>query len=129
MADNFAAAIAGWAAKTERQQTALLHESLRELDAELVDKTPRVTGNLINSRALSTLAPPTIDWKGKKFRNPDDAINNAIAGVEVGQTAWLGFRAPYAHKVEAKHAMMRLTAQAWRQIVDRAAAAVKSLAA
>lgn len=129
MADNFAAAIAGWAAKTERQQTALLHESLRELDAELVDKTPRVTGNLINSRALSTLAPPTIDWKGKKFRNPDDGINNAIAGVEVGQTAWLGFRAPYAHKVEAKHAMMRLTAQAWRQIVDRAAAAVKSLAA
>lgn len=129
MADNFEAAVDGWAARTERQQTDLLHESLRGLDDVLVDKTPRVTGNLINSRALSTLGPPTIDWKGKKFRNPDDAVNNAVAGVEVGQTAWLGFRAPYAHKVEAKHAMMRLTAQLWRQIVDRAAGIVKSRAA
>lgn len=121
MVDTFAAAVAAWSSKTEVQQTAVLHESLRGLDATLAGKTPVVTGNLRNSRTLSTLGPPVIDWKGKKFREPSDALSNAVAGVEVGQTAWLGFRAPYAHKIEPKYAMLRLTAQLWRQIVDQAA--------
>lgn len=125
MAQSFEAAVAGWAKKTEVQQTAVLHESLRQLDDTLAEKTPRVSGNLRNSRTLSTLGPPTIDWKVKKFREPSDSINNAIAGVEVGQTAWLGFRAPYAHKIEPKYAMVRLTAQLWRVIVDSAVRVVK----
>ena len=126
MAEKFTSAVADWAIKTERQQTEVLHESLRGLDDTLADKTPVVTGNLKNSRTLSTLGPPSIDWGRKKFRDPSDAIDNAVAGVEVGQTAWLGFRAPYAHKVEPKYAMLRLTAQAWRQIVDAAARVVRT---
>ena len=125
MATGFEAAVKGWAEKAERQQSAALHESLRGLDDALFEKIPVVSGNLRNSRALSTLGPVTIDWKTKKFRDPGDAINNAVAGVEVGQTAWLGFRAVYAHKIEAKYAFMRLTAQLWAQVVDRAAQVVK----
>lgn len=125
MADKFAAAVARWAEKTEVAQTAVLHESLRQLDREIAENTPKVTGNTVNSRTVSALARPTLDFRTKKFRNPDDAINNAIAGVEVGQTAWLGFRAPWAHKLEPKYAMLRLAAQRWRQIVDAAAAAVR----
>ncbi len=121
---SFESAVKGWSQKTEVQQTAVLHEALRQLDDTLVEKTPTKSGNLRKSRTLTTGGPPTVDWKVKKFREPSDAINNAIAGVEVGQTAWLGFRAPYAHKIEPKYAMIRLTAQMWAQIVDAAARVV-----
>ncbi len=94
MNDTFASDVADWASRTEVKQTAVLHESLRRLDNEIEKDTPVVTGNLRNSRAASSVARPAIEWKTKKFRDPTDAINHAIAGVEVGQTAWLGFRAP-----------------------------------
>lgn len=121
MADSFAAAVAAWGEKCEVRKTAVQHQALRLLDAEIAGNTPVVTGNLKNSRAVSTLGPVSIEWKTKKFRNPDDAINNAVAGSEVGHTVWLGFRAPYAHKIEPAYAMMRLAAQRWKRIVDDAA--------
>jgi len=124
--DRFASAVTDWAKKTEHQQAEVLHESLRQLDKEVEANVPVLTGNLKNSRAISTLAPVAIDWKVKKFREPDDAINNAIAGVEVGATAWLGFRAPYAHIIEEKYAYLRLAAQRWQQVVNEAARIVKA---
>lgn len=123
---RFASAVADWAKKTEEQQAEVLHESLRQLDAEVAENVPVLTGNLKNSRAISSLAPVAIDWKTKKFREPSDAINNSIAGVEVGATAWLGFRAPYAHIIEEKYAYLRLAAQRWSQIVNEAARIVKA---
>lgn len=125
MADKFAAAVKDWAAKTEIKQTAVLHESVRGLDAEIAENTPVVSGQTRNSRTVSNLGRPAIDWKTKNFRDPSDAINNAIAGIEVGQTAWLGYRAPWAHKLEPKYAMLRLAAQRWSAIVDAAARAVR----
>ena len=121
MADSFAASVKNWAEKTEVEQTAVLHQSLRLLDDEVAASTPFKTGNLRNSRAVSTLARPAIEWKTKKFRDPSDAINNAIAGVEIGQTVYLGFRAPYAYKVEKAHAFLRLVAQRWKAITEEAA--------
>lgn len=121
----FSAAVKGWAEKTEIKQTAVLHESIRGLADALGDKTPKVSGNLANSRQVTTGGPPVIEWKTKKFRDPSDSINNAVAGVEVGETAWIGFRAPYAHKVEEKYAMARLTAQLWPVVADAAARRVK----
>jgi hypothetical protein len=121
MADSFSAAVSGWAKKTEVQQSAVLQTSLRLLDEEVAANTPVVTGNLRNSRTVSALGRPTIEWKTKKFRDPSDAINNAIAGVEIGVTAYLGFRAPYAFKVEAKYGFFRLVAQRWSEIADEAA--------
>lgn len=126
MTEGFAAAVSDWAKKTEVKQAAVLHESIRRLDHEVVENVPVLTGNLRNSRAVSSLAPIPIDWSTKKFREPSDAINNAIAGVEVGTTAWLGFRAPYAHLIEEKYAFLRLAAQRWRQVVDDAARIVKA---
>lgn len=124
MAKSFTEAVADFAEKAEIQQTAVLHEALRQLDDEIAENTPVVTGNLKNSRTVSALGRPVVDWKTKNFRDPSDAINNAIAGVEVGRTAWLGFRAPYAHKVEEKRGFLRLAAQRWQQIVESAARAI-----
>lgn len=125
MAEKFAAAVKDWSEKTVLKQTEVLHASLRDLDAEVAHNTPVVTGNTKNSRAVSTLGLPSIDWTTKKFRDPSDAINNAIAGVEVGGKVWLGFRAPWAHSLEPKYAMVRLAAQRWSQIVTTAASRLR----
>jgi hypothetical protein len=126
MADAFAAEVADWERKCAVVQSAVQHEALRGLDQTIVEGTPEVTGNLRNSRAVSTLGPVTVDWRTKKFRDPSDTIDNDIAGSEVGQTVHLGFRAPYAHKIEPKYAMMRLAAQHWPMVVAEAARVVKS---
>lgn len=125
MAETFASKVEDWAQKTEVKQTEVLHLSLRDLDHEIALHTPVVTGNTQNSRAVSTLGPPPIDWKTKKFREPSDTINNAVAGVAIGQKVWLGFRAPWAHLLEPKHAMVRLAAQRWSEIVDHAASVLR----
>jgi hypothetical protein len=125
MAETFAAAVADWEKKCAVQQAAVQHEALRLLDGEILDGTPEVTGNLRNSRSVSTLGPVTIDWSTKKFRDPSDTIDNTIAGSEVGQTVHVGFRAPYAHRIEPKYAMMRLAAQRWNAIVAEAARIVR----
>lgn len=123
---SFGAQVAAWVSRSEEAQTDILHESLRHLVDEVTrpksagGHLPVVTGNLGNSVAVSTLGPVTFDWTTKKFRNPSDAVNNAIAGVAVGQTAWIGFRAPYAHKIEVDNGFVRLAAQRWPQIVVEA---------
>lgn len=122
--NSFSSAVADWSKKAEGRNTDIFHESLRQLDQELADNTPVKTGNLRNSRAASGLAPIAVDWKTKKFRDPSDAINNAIAGTEVGNSAWLGYRAPYAHKIERLKPFLRMAAQRWKQIVARAAASI-----
>lgn len=131
MADRFAAQIAGWASKTEAKQTEVLHQAVRLLVDEVTrpesegGHMPIVTGNLANSVAVSTLGPVTVSFRTKKFRSPGDAVNNAIAGISVGERAYIGFRAPYAHKVEAKKGFVRLAAQRWPRIADEAAKSVK----
>ena len=122
---SFASAISDWAKKTELQQTTILQTSLRLLDEEVAADVPVVTGNLKNSRTVSPLGRPSLDFKTKKFRDPSDAINNAIAGVQIGQTAYYGFRAPYAYKVEQARGFFRLAAQRWSEIVATAARTVK----
>jgi hypothetical protein len=123
---GFESAIAGWAKKTEVEQTAILHRSLRLLVAEVTrpksagGHLPVVTGNLQKSVAVSTLGPVTMDFRTKKFRNSVDAVDNSIAGVEVGATAFIGFRAPYTQKIEAENGFIRLAAQRWPQIVEEA---------
>lgn len=123
---GFASAIANWAEKTEEAQTEILHQALRLLVEEVTrpksagGHTPYVTGNLVNSVAVSTLGPVSMNFQTKKFRNPGDAVNNAIAGVAVGETAFIGFRAPYAVRAEADNAMIRLAAQKWPAVVAEA---------
>ncbi len=124
---SFGAQVEGWARQTIEKQTAVLHQSIRLLVEEVTrpesagGHMPVESGNLRNSVAVSNTGPVTIDFGVKKFRPPWDSINNAIAGVEVGTTAYIGFRAVYAHKAEMKHGFARLAAQRWRPIVDEAA--------
>lgn len=125
MAGKFASSVSDWANKAEGTQEIILQQSLRALSKETYDNTPVVTGNTRNSVELSTLGPIVIDWKRKKFRPPQDQINNAAAGVKVGQTSWVGFRAPWAHKLEPKYAMLRLAAQRWNELVQHVAATFK----
>lgn len=125
MAGRFAADVTKWAAQSEERLAAVWHASLRGLDKEIADNTPVLTGNLRNSRTVSTTGPVAIDWRTKKFRKPEDAINNAIAGAEVGGIAHLGFRAPYAWKNEKRTGFLRLVAQRWGSIVNDAVRRVK----
>jgi hypothetical protein len=120
MAGSFAADLARFATETDRLLTDVWHESLRGLDQELAANVKVVSGNTRNSRAVSNSGPIATDFRTKKFRNPDDAINNAIAGAEIGGVAHLGFRAPWARKLEAKTAFVRLAAQKWQAIVAAA---------
>lgn len=126
MVDRFAADIANWSKKTEETQTDILHQSLRLLVEEVTrpksagGHLPYVTGNLANSVAVSTLGPVTMDFRTKKFRSSGDSVNNAIAGVDVGATAFIGFRAPYTQKAETENGFIRLAAQRWPQIVTEA---------
>jgi hypothetical protein len=129
MPKSFSAAVADWAKKAEIEQTNILQRAVRLLVAEVTQSKaegghlPKVTGNLQRSVAVSTTGPVTIDWNTKKFRDPSSAVANAIEGIEIGKTAFVGFRAPYTTKAENKNAFIRLTAQRWAQIV---AEAVKS---
>ncbi len=126
MQTGFAAQVANWEKKADAAQTDVLHQSLRLLvEAAIRPKSeggnmPVVKGNLRNSVAVSALAPVAIDWTTKKFRDPFDAVNNAIAGIAIGETAYIGFRAPYAHKLEVDNGFLRLAAQDWKAIVDEA---------
>jgi len=126
MTDRFAAQIADWTSKAEARQTEVLHQAVRLLVEEVTrpenagGHMPVLTGNLRNSVAVSTTGPVTYSFKTKKFRDPSDAVNNAIAGIEVGKVAYVGFRAPYAHKREADHAFARLAAQRWPQLAVEA---------
>lgn len=125
MAGTFSAAVDKWAIETEHRMTEVWHGSLRELDKEMAAGVKVVTGNTKNSRAVSTTGPLAVAWRTKKFRDPSDQINGAIAGAEIGGVVHLGFRAPWARKLEAKTAFLRLVAQRWPQIVNAAVARVK----
>jgi hypothetical protein len=116
--------VAKFAEQATHDLAEVWHGSLRGLDQEMADNVTVVTGNLKNSRTVSTTGPVAVDWRTKKFRDPSDSINNAIAGAEPGGVAHLGFRAPYGHKVEARTGFLRLVAQRWVQIVAEAVARV-----
>lgn len=127
MTGRFAAQVERWAEKTETAQTEILHQALRLLVEEVTrpqslgGHLPYLTGNLKNSVAVSTLGPVTYNFTTKKFRDSSDAVNNAIAGVDVGEKVFIGFRAPYAHKLEAESGFVRLAAQRWGIITAEAA--------
>jgi hypothetical protein len=128
MTKSFGAQFDAWAKQTEIEQTRVIHHAVRNLVAEATrpqadgGHMPVVRGNLRNSVQVSTTGPVEVDWSTKKFRDPSDAVNNAIAGIEPGVTAHVGFRAPYGVKVEfeAGAGFARLAAQRWPEFVNQA---------
>ncbi len=129
MATDFGKQVLDWTRKTEVRQVDVLQKAIGLL-AEEVRKPegggghmPVVRGNLRNSIAVSTSGPVLLDFRKKRFSDPTETLKNEIEGVAPGTTAYIGFRAPYAHKVEAKKGFARLAAQRWPMIAN---AAVKS---
>lgn len=121
----FSEAIKEFAEKTEEKITEVWHESLRSLDEHIASLVPVKTGNLRNSRDVSTMGQFGIDWDTKKFRDPSDRINNEIAGAEVGGKVFFGFRAPYARLTESRSGFLRLASQRWHGVVEDAVNKVK----
>ncbi len=127
MDDKFAAQVLNWTRKTEVKQIDVLQKAIGLLAEEVTKPEsagghmPVIKGNLRNSVAVSTSGPVILDFARKKFSNPTEALKNAIEGVAPGETAYVGFRAPYAHKVEAKKGFARLAAQRWPMIANAAA--------
>ncbi len=127
MSEQFFAQVLDWTRKTDVKQIDVLQRSIGLLAEEVTrpesagGHMPVIKGNLRNSVAVSTSGPVTLDFARKKFSNPAESLKNAIEGVTPGHTAYVGFRAPYAHKVEAKKGFARLAAQRWPMIANAAA--------
>lgn len=126
---NFAAQVEAWTAKSERALAEVVRESARGAAEILTDraKIPVVTGNLRNSLAASLSGPPRIDWtKGHRFTDLSE-VASVLKAAEPGHTIFLGFRAPYAERVEfgKSGGFWRLTIQRWPAIVAEAVKRVR----
>jgi hypothetical protein len=137
MAKSFSAEVEAWVRKTDATLTDVFREASRGVADEVAlpkdegGPMPVVTGNLRNSLAASTASMPSVRWRRRikgatnDFAPNQGEIEAVIGAAEIGQTVFLGFRAPYAQKVERVNGFVRLTAQRWKQIVDEAVRTVK----
>lgn len=127
--------IKDWRVKTEMVIRAVVQESLQSLVDEV--QTPRAkggrmpvdTGFLINSghAALNSM-PAGESVQPEGYRNTDyDAapVLLVINRFQPGDRFVFGWTANYARSMEARYAFMRMAAQNWTQIVDRAAKTVE----
>lgn len=135
MAKRFTAQVDDWTRHTHQAMTDVFRESARGVAVEVrVPKDegghmPVVSGDLRGSLAASIFRMPAIDWtKNKSFFADTDGLEAVIGKLEVGQTCYLGFRVPYAHKAEVAdgNGFVRLTAQRWPDIVADAVRTVRS---
>lgn len=130
VARSFAADIGAWARKTEDRLVEVPRESARLAARSMTDPSvmPRVTGNLAHSLTASTAAMPTIDFSKVRplFTESEAQIEGVVANAQIGQTIFLGFRAPYAKRIETKRGFVRLTVQRWQQIVTEAVRNVRA---
>lgn len=125
---SFDAAVSAWAQKAERRIVGVFREASRIAAAEMMrpksagGHMPVLSGRLQRSLMASTAAMPQVQWRAKDFPPNESEIAGVIAGAEIGQTIYLGFRAPYAQKAEYDegNGFVRLTAQRWQEIVAEA---------
>lgn len=131
---SFSATVEDWVRRTDARMTGVFRVSAR-LAAEEMSRPiaeggamPKLTGRLGRSLAASLSGMPPVDWRAKDFDEPAGQIEAVIAGAGIGQTIYLGFRAPYAQQAELAdgHGFVRLTAQHWPQIVSEAVRRVKA---
>lgn len=144
MARSFAEQVGEWARKSEARLERTWQVAVGDLATELSrveeegGKVPKITGNLRNSLLGSTAGPIMQGGKDEKFSGMD--VGAFAATLKLGDTAWLGYRAVYAHRQNSgfvgedslgrtynqtgrhfvEHAIAR-----WPYIVDGAAAKVQ----
>jgi hypothetical protein len=133
-AKTFSAAVSDFARKTEARTVGVFRESSLGAAAEMSrpksegGHMPVLTGRLRRSLMASVSAMPPIEWKAEDFAPNEQQILDVVHDAEIGQTIYLGFRAPYAQKIELLDGagFVRLTAQRWPEIVAEATRRVKS---
>lgn len=145
MANTFSAQVGAWCEKVPEALEAVFKEScqelVRQLDEQLVTmvydtpETPnyRRTGFLRASLVASTEAMPQLirDNPGVNVNADYGDVLLVIAGVELGQTVFLGMTAKYSAFVHfgangrPPRPWMTLVAQRWPEIVKAKSAEVK----
>jgi hypothetical protein len=138
---SFAAQVKAWGEKAKRNTTLVFRESVQSLARDLTYNTPLVTSNLRRSLMSSTVAMPTV--KDGSFLGSDTSGQTefTIAGLEVGDTFYLGFQAKYARRVnygftgtdilgrnynQSGQFFVEATAAKWQSFVNAAVARVNA---
>lgn len=132
-ASTFAADVAAWAQNAERAALEVAKQAVRIAVRDMTEPRaagghmPVVTGNLRNSLSASLAGPVRIDWGKKRQFAELGTIEAVLQQAEPGHTIFVGFKAPYAERVEFGDSggFWRLTIQRWPQIVAEATAKVR----
>lgn len=117
---NFPTDIAAWAERTKKRMAEVVNLSAQRLAEAIVEATPVASGELANSFQVSASPLQSGDAEGQQ-------VNLAGLGVPLGGMIYMGFTAPQAAEIEygkdgqAGQGMVRLAAQEWPDIVERAA--------
>lgn len=132
---GFAATVGDWCRGVEGALEAILKTSVQDVVEEM--QKPRTaggrmridTGFLRASLLASTAAMPDINPAARPTEGRSYAVGNqvelSIAGLELGQTIYLGYTAAYAGHREygangqPPDAFVRTAAQGWQQIVAK----------
>lgn len=129
---SFAATVGQWAVKVEGALDAVFKESAQELVSQLNILVPRDTGFLAASLVASVTAMPMIRAADGQVPGDLGEIVLVIAGLEAGETLYLGYTASYSAFVHygangrPGRPWVDMVAQRWASIVAAKAAEVKS---
>lgn len=132
MASTFAATVGDWARKVDGALDVVFKESCQELVEQLNALVPVDTGFLRASLVASTAAMPMIRAADGQVPGDLGEIVLVIAGLEAGETLYLGYTASYAAFVHygangrPGRPWVDMVAQRWASIVAAKAAEVKS---
>lgn len=137
MSKDFASQVAAWTKKAKQRTEDVFQEAAKDVARSVIEKAPERSGFLQHSVEAQKGSIPPIreDYRGKPgatYAPKFAEINGVIEGAELGDTIGIGVTATYARLAEfgidghQANAMVRLTQQAWPEIVDRAVQRVKA---
>jgi|APCry1669192647_1035423.scaffolds.fasta_scaffold82938_1 hypothetical protein len=135
---SFSAAVDAWTRETNDRMTRVFRASTQEVASIAQNGVPVDTGFARASVRGSKESMPQIvpDFKGEKGK-PYDAsgafgeVTLMIAGLEIGETAYIGWTANYViplefgHSQQAPAGFVRLAAAQWQVIVNGVTAELK----
>lgn len=129
---NFSATVDAWCRAGKGRMEEVFKQATQNVIEEVIERTPRDTGFLVNSLTVTTDGPVPIN---PSARPPADAEKNSfepkpftatITGASLGSILTSSFVAAYARFVEfgaggrPARAMVRLSIQRWQEHVDKA---------
>lgn len=124
MRGSFESQLSEWARQSQARALAVVKDATQIVANEMRrpkgagGNMPVDTGNLRRSVGVSKSEMPSIKDRKTKFNtDPGGEITLTIAGMQVGDTIYLGFQAVYARVQENLNGFVRLTAQRWPEFV------------